>query len=267
MPLPRLHLFELEDQPWFPDLLRRGTTDYLAAIAARTKPYAAVLPAIAKMLEERRGTRIRDYCSGAGGPWPRLLAAVSTTVPGVRLELSDAYPNADALTHFPAGTPVTYRDTPLSPTDLWPAGATLVTMFAAFHHFPPGDAQQILRRANESQTPIAIFEVTQRSVRALVLMCIVPIAVLLLTPAIRPFRWWRLLFTYLIPIIPIAVWWDGIVSCLRTYRPDEMMALAEGTPETEMAWQAGEWNTPGQPLPVTYLIGTPTGDVATNVSA
>jgi hypothetical protein len=257
MPLPRLQLFELEDQRWFPDLLRRGLTDYLMAIALRTRPYAPVLPALERLVTSEPAPLIRDFCSGAGGPWLDLLPALVTAVPGVRLELTDAYPNADALMRFPVNAPVEYRSTPLSATNEWPPNASLATFFAAFHHFPPNEARDILRAASSTRTPIAIFEVTHRSVKALVLMCVVPIAVLLLTPTIRPFRWWRVAFTYMIPVLPLAVWWDGVVSCWRTYRPDELLALADEVNDSGMQWRAGEWRTPGQPLPVTYLIGTP----------
>lgn len=258
MPPPRLQLFELEDQRWFPDLLRRGLTEYLMAIAARTRPYAAVLPSLNSAVASVNAPLIRDYCSGAGGPWLGLLPALTAVAPDVRLELTDAFPNTDALLRFPIGAPISYRSAPLSATDAWPADASLATFFASFHHFPPSQARKILRQASVTQTPIAVFEGTHRSITALLLMCLVPIAVLVLTPTIRPLKWWRILLTYLIPVIPLAVWFDGVVSCLRTYRPDELLALAASIPDSGMDWRAGEWRTAGQPLPVTYLIGTPT---------
>jgi len=45
----------------------------------------------------------------------------------------------------------------------------------------------------------------------------VPLAVLALMPLARPFRWAYLVFTYLIPLLPLIVLWDGIVSMLRIY--------------------------------------------------
>lgn len=257
MRLPRLHLFELEDQPWFPDLLRRGLTDYLAALSTRTAPYAAVVPALTQLLAGQPMPQIRDYCSGAGGPWRELLPALTAAAPKLRLELSDAYPNVAALAHFPADAPVSYRATPLRATDVWPDDSTLATFFSSFHHFRPAEAREILQQASDTQTPIAIFEVTQRSIAAFGVMCLVPIAVLLLTPTVRPFRWWRTLFTYVMPVLPLAVLWDGIVSCWRTYRPDELLGLAATIPDAGMSWRAGEWRAVGQPLPVTYLICTP----------
>ena len=90
MRLPRLQLFELEDQPWLPHLLRCRITDYLAAITERTRPYAAVLPALTASVAQAPDPLIRDFCSGGGGPWPALLPALASAVPGGRLELTDA---------------------------------------------------------------------------------------------------------------------------------------------------------------------------------
>ena len=57
---------------------------------------------------------------------------------------------------------------------------------------------------------------------------LVPLAVLVLTPAVRPFRWSRLFWTYLVPVLPPPILFDGVVSCLRVYTPEEMLAMAGG---------------------------------------
>jgi hypothetical protein len=75
------------------------------------------------------------------------------------------------------------------------------------------------------------------------------------TPWIRPFRWSRLLWTYLVPIIPLAMLFDGVVSCLRTYRPEELRAMVEKLTGREYGWEMGELST-GR-APITYLIGYP----------
>jgi hypothetical protein len=258
MALPRLHLFELEDQSWFPHVLRRGMTDYLAEVTARANPYGAATAPLAALIASVHATQIRDFCSGGAGPWPQLLSQLDSASGGVQLELTDAYPNADALTRFAPGSRVEYRRVALRATDPWPADTQLATFFSAFHHFRPDDARRILQNACDARASVAVFEATHRSVKAIVAMGIVPIVVLLITPLIRPFRWWRLVFTYLLPIIPLAVWWDGVASCWRTYHPDEMLALAASLQDTGiMQWRAGELRAPGQPLPVTFLIGSP----------
>ncbi|MFK7798226.1 MAG: hypothetical protein AB8E82_12285, partial [Aureispira sp.] len=76
------------------------------------------------------------------------------------------------------------------------------------------------------------------------------------TPFIRPFSLLRLLFTYLIPIIPICVWWDGIVSAFRTYSVAEMQDLVQAlNNSTSYDWDIGEKK--GKLNKILYLIGTP----------
>src|SRR5262245_54392038 len=96
------------------------------------------------------------------------------------------------------------------------------TMFSAFHHFRPEQASAVLADAVRMRQGIGVFEGTQRRPLALLLMLLVPLAVLITTPFIRPFRWSRLLWTYLIPIVPIVALFDALVSCLRTYSIEEL---------------------------------------------
>ena len=53
------------------------------------------------------------------------------------------------------------------------------------------------------------------------MLLLTPLAVGLATPFIRPFRWSRLFWTYVIPLVPLTCWWDGVVSQLRAYTPAE----------------------------------------------
>ena len=103
---------------------------------------------------------------------------------------------------------------------------------------------------------IAVFESTARTTLCLILMLLVPHVVWLVTPFIRPFRWSRLLLTYLFPVIPTVAFIDGVVSCLRTYTPDELRELAKSVDgATGYDWTAG--HAGGGPIPMTYLVGTP----------
>ena len=75
------------------------------------------------------------------------------------------------------------------------------------------------------------------------------------TPLIRPFRWSRLLWTYLIPIIPLVLLFDGVVSCLRTYRPQELREIVENLTAIAYQWEMGEHSGASGKLAITYLIG------------
>jgi hypothetical protein len=84
------------------------------------------------------------------------------------------------------------------------------------------------------------------------------LAVFIATPFVKPFRFSRLLFTYLLPLMPLCILWDGIVSCLRVYSPDELRTLVAQLGNTDYDWDIG--TTRVGPGVATYLIGTPAHD-------
>jgi hypothetical protein len=72
----RLHLFEWEDQPWFPDFLRSAMTKYLAAaygIIPFPKRWANCL---SKLMSRDVTTEIVDLGSGSGGPIAHVVKKV-----------------------------------------------------------------------------------------------------------------------------------------------------------------------------------------------
>ena len=131
------------------------------------------------------------------------------------------------------------------------------TIFAGFHHFRPDDARDILRDARDQGQPICIFEATRRQPLAILLTALVPLLVLLVTPRVRPLRWSQLIFTYLIPVLPFIIAWDGLVSHLRTYSVAEMKTLAADLETEEYGWRAGELTILGLPYPLPFLTGYP----------
>jgi hypothetical protein len=176
----------------------------------------------------------------------------------VTVRLTDKYPNLAALeraasrvdgVHFAPG-PV---DAMNVPADL----AGFRTLFTGLHHFRPRDAAAILAAAVRDRRGIAAFEFTARSAVAVGLMLLVPLVVWLLTPFIRPFRWSRLFWTYLVPVVPFAVLFDGAVSCLRTYTPAELRGMIAEIGGGDYVWEVGADRTPGTPVLITYLIGVP----------
>jgi hypothetical protein len=133
--------------------------------------------------------------------------------------------------------------------------AGLRTMCNSLHHFAPQDAYAILASAVTAGEPIAIFEVSERSWRGVFSVLLLPPLLWLITPFIRPLTWWRLLFTYLIPLAPLIIMWDALVSALRIYTPDELRAMGEGLPGPTYLWEADRiWH---RGFPITYLFGYP----------
>ena len=65
--MSRIHLFEFEDQQWFPPFLRDYGTDFLQFLSNKTKMYKPVISVIEKGLEKSRIDQIIDLASGGGG--------------------------------------------------------------------------------------------------------------------------------------------------------------------------------------------------------
>ena len=263
MILPRLHLIELEDQPWWPRSLRDAMTDYLQAVIAWFDPYRPSAPLLAAALMRAGTAQVVDLGSGGGGPWFELGQRLA--VLGVKIDsitLTDAFPNAAAFARVERHTGGRVRGN-LEPVDATAVPPTLRgfrTMFTALHHFPPAAAQAILADAIRHRQGIAVFEMTTRSILDVVGMPLFAALLFFVTPWIRPFRWSRLIWTYLVPVIPLAVLIDAVVSSLRSYTPRELLALAEACQEGGAAayrWDAGVVCSPLAAAPVTFLIGTP----------
>src|SRR5262245_3279865 len=94
-----------------------------------------------------------------------------------------------------------------------------------------------------------------RSVFAFIGIGIGTVMVFLAAPFLKPFRVSRLLLTYLVPFVPLCLVWDGIVSCLRVYAPEELRILVAQLDAQDYEWDIG--TTRVGPGVATYLIGIP----------
>ena len=233
----RRHLFEIHDQPWCPPSLRDALTDFLQFTINLGRTYAAVVPLLRDAILRSGATSVLDLCSGAGGPWKTIGAGIPVPV-----RLSDKFPNrAVSLT----------VDATAVPPDL----PGFRTIFTAFHHFRPPEARAIIADAVHQGQGIGVFEISRRAPAQIALIALTWFAVLVFVPFIRPFRWSRLAWTYLPPVLPLVGAFDGVVSCLRTYSPAELRELLHGLDSYD--WQVGETRSAGSPLVVTYLVGVP----------
>jgi hypothetical protein len=252
----RIHLFEFEDLSWFPSFLRNFGTDFLQFLSNKTKMYKPIIPIIKKGLEKSGKNQIIDLGSGGGGGLIWLNSELTKDIPNLKITLTDYYPNISAFkfTKKKADNfefvekPVDARNVPAELNGLR-------TQFLSFHHFRPDDAKQILQNAINSNRSIAIFEAQERSIPSILAMMFSPISVLLTTPFIQPFKPGRIIFTYLIPIVPLFVWWDGIVSSLRTYSVKEMNELI-GTLNGKENYDWEVKKVKSGPSVVLYLLGT-----------
>ena len=257
MPLPRLQLVELEDLTWFPHTIRDLATDYLLFMETRFALHKPVVPLLRTMLENSKTSCIVDLCTGAGGPVLAIYEALAADEIHVQFTLTDKFPNITAFqrlsSKYPSG--IRYIAGPVDATNVPKNLVGLRTMFNAFHHFAPRSARLVLESAVQARQPVGIFEIPERSLLMMVPFLFTPIFVALATPFIRPFRWKRLLWTYVVPLIPLTCWWDGLVSACRAYTVTEMLAMTQGFDDYD--WKADRIAVRGQAGHLTHLLGLP----------
>jgi hypothetical protein len=254
----RVQFFEIHDQPWFPSFLRDQVTGDLQTLLNIGKPYCGIVPQLREAIEQTGADRLLDLCSGAGGPWPWLADALARNGLRVCVDLSDKYPNAGARSRVKRlSTSLNYRDQSVDATRVPRELAGFRTLFTSFHHFPPPQAREILRDAVNSRQGIGVFEIPGRRPLTLLLLPLVLIADILVLPFLRPRPLAHLLWRWLIPVVPLVLLFDGIVSCLRAYSPRELRELTSGLSGDGYRWEIGCVKRGFFSLPITFLVGYP----------
>jgi hypothetical protein len=257
----RYRLFEFEDQQWFPDVIRRSMTDYLRYLLGVFHLYQPAAALVMEGVEQTGATQVVDLCSGSGGAIEQIQREIerqfSRRIPVV---LSDKFPNcaAYALLEEQTGGRIAYCEQPVDATDVPGSLKGFRTVFSAFHHFDTGTARDVIGNAVKAGEGIAVFDGGDKHIGMLLLILLVhPLVLLLGTPFFKPFRWSRIWFTYLIPLIPFCTIWDGWVSVLRLYSPGQMLQLAQaGSNGRHYVWKTGrlknKWG-----MRISYLLGYP----------
>lgn len=254
----RVQFIELHEQAWFPRSIRDEITDMLQFGLNLSNAYASAAPLLQQALDSTRSHIVIDLCSGGGGPWVGLSRKLQGNARALQISLTDKYPNLKAFEKTEAMSgDITFYPESVDATNVPLELRGFRTMFTSFHHFPREEALAILRSSVGARQGIGIFEITRRSAVTISLMFLWALTPFVFTPFVRPFRWSRLLWTYAIPIIPFVLLFDGVVSCLRTYRPQELTELTEELTGDEYQWETGEHNSAPAKMPITYLIGYP----------
>jgi hypothetical protein len=260
--MKRLHLFEWEDQRWLPTVFRDFTTDHLHYSIERGKLFVPIVPLLHRALTASGETQIVDLCSGGSGPYPGLVRRLEKDF-GLRVPvtLTDLFPNQDAIARAERESDglVRYRAEPTSafdvPTDL----AGLRTIFTALHHFRPSDVRRLFADAVAKRRPIAAFESLERNVPTMLKIgTFTFLSGILSTHRVGRLTPARAIFTYVFPLAPFFYSWDGMVSCLRTYTPDDLRQITADL-GGDYTWEVGQIDARHQfgPYKITYVIGLP----------
>lgn len=267
--MKRIALFEFEDLSWFPSWLRTCMTNLIIVLHKMLGIDEVLGYLTARVLEEKKLTKIVDLGSGSGGPMPMILEKLHNTegFEDVELLMTDLYPNKEIVKKFNQGRDkkISYSETPIDATNLASAPEGLKTMVNSFHHMPPKNARKILESAKENQQALLVYEMAENKIPLLIWGLLLPISLIILmvmtlfmTPFVKPLTWRQMVFTYLIPIIPICYAWDGQASLVRMYAFKDIEELLEGLHSDTYYWETGYGKKGNGKKLGTYLVGFPT---------
>ena len=267
----RAEMIEIQDLSWFPARFRNLATDALQILWQFSTLYDPIVPRLYAAIAAASTAipaEVLDLCSGGGGPWLRILHQLESNYGfAVNVCLTDKFPNYEAFKQIHRHkqnsrgfrSQVTFIPNSIDAVHIPAELQGFRCMFSSFHHFRPFEAVNIFRNAIENGYGIGIFELANRGPKTLLSLCFIPFLILLLTPFIRPFRCSRLLWTYVIPIVPFVICIDGLISCLRAYDLSELHQIVEQAMQasslSRYEWEMGEERN--GLLPVTYIIGHP----------
>ena len=225
---------------------------------------------IQDVLGKQKLSTIVDLGSGSGGAMPEVLKKINETAgfENVELVMTDLFPNQEVIRKFneDKNDKISYYEVPVDATEIASAPAGLKTMVNSFHHMSPKAARKILESACSNRQPLLIYEMAENKMPILIWWIILPLGLIILmimtlfmTPFVKPLTWRQLVFTYLIPIIPICYAWDGQVSMPRIYAMKDYDILLEGLHSKGYKWEKGHAKKKNGKKMGTFLIGLPMG--------
>ena len=266
--MKRIQLFEFEDFTWFPSWIRTSMTNLIIVLHKMVGTKEVLISLLNDIKKRHNFNQIVDLGSGSGGPMIPTIQAMNEKKEGqpVQLLLTDLHPNATLVQQINDSQlkNINYHSTPVDATDLTNAPKGLKTMVNSFHHIPPKAAKSILKSAQDSREPFFIYEMAENKIPLLAWWLFLPLSLVILilmtlfmTPAVRPLTWKQVVFTYLIPIIPIFYAWDGQASLVRMYTFDDIKMLLSDIETDDYTWEMAPAKKENGKTSGYYVLGLP----------
>ena len=265
--MKRVHLFEFEDYKWFPQWIRNNITKLIVVLHKMMGVEEVLAKLCSEILKDNQIDKIVDLGSGAGGAMPGVLSTLHSQygLTDTQLLLTDRYPNANTIKSLTESKlPISYNLDSVDATQLDKVPLGLRTMINSFHHMDVGNAKKIIESAQKSKQPLLIYEMAENKIPLFLWWLLLPISLIILivmvffmTPFTKPIDVRQLLFTYLIPIIPICYAWDGQASMPRMYTFDDFNELLKGVEDENYTWKKGRPKNNKGKIVGSYFLGLP----------
>lgn len=241
----RIQSFEFGDIKEVPQFYH----NYLRALMSLLYEYLHIhrlwLPMIRKFSQQNKGETLLDPCAGSGHV--NLLIAkelekeedfkfylsdfMTDRAPKFAKQINEAnHPNIHYIEH--SVDLLQMKDEVEFPK----------VFINSFHHFSPDQVAKIFRDHARVKKDILILEYCRKTPLNFFSMVTGPFIGMLLFPLIVEKKdiLWSFIFVFIIPLIPLMLLWDGVISSLRTYsRMDiEKILLQEGIKDFKVEFKS-----------------------------
>lgn len=225
--MKRIKTKEIHERSWCPELFRDSLTEFLS-IVWTMGVYKQAIDKINRLVCAWKIKTIVDLCSGAGDYIPEVLKKIKSADENSEVVIykTDLYPNKRFFNT--EDKQIKYWQKSLPADKAFDQFDALFCMFSALHHFDENELLKIFSHAAKNSKGFAFFDVSQRRWWTDIIPNIfLPGMLWCVAPFLKHFSWKHFIFIYLIPIIPVIVFIDGILSRMRAYKKEELQCLAD----------------------------------------
>lgn len=225
--MKRKQLSQITNSIWFPEFLTRCIYDFMTWFVNKANAAKPFIPVIEQGLEHSDRIIVIDKKCGAG------------------FETVDNLIDKKIQRIF------------RSPNKIDSNEEGLYLSVNSFHQFSEAHAKEILQTVSNNKQPIVVVEGNNDSLwQVFGMTVIVPLTVLLTAPFVKPFRIERIIFTYLIPVLPVVTFIDGFLALFKLYSPNDLNELTASVGAKGYCWKSGKLDN-GRGGKIIYLLGYP----------
>lgn len=267
----KYHYFEIMDLKYCPKVFREVMTDTLSTLTKHAPIFDRIVPVILEVMDKSDTNEIYDLCSGTGGPWEKLFSQLKKERNNVLLTFTDLYPNTKCLEKFPDDMLpyIKYETEPVNALDVKKDFKGVRTFFGSFHHMSPKNAVKVLEDAAKKKVGIVVAESYSHSPKHL--WSTLPLQIIK-APLLFLFLWLlmamnmkgtpseivtKIIFTYLIPVIPLAMIFDTFISGARVYMQHDLDEMIKHIDEKGYKFETGTFSKKEGKSAISYVVGYP----------
>lgn len=218
---------QITNSKWFPNFLTRCVHEFMTWFVIKVNAAKPFIPLIEEGLQHaERIVVINKKCGAGFETVDRLLDE----------KIKRVFVDADNFTASEEG---------------------LYLSVNSFHQFTLDEAKDILQQIAENKQPVVVVEGNNDSLwQVFGMTVIVPLTVLLTAPFVKPFRFVRIIFTYILPVLPFVTFFDGFMALFKLYAPKDLDELTTSIKTEGYSWRTGKLDN-GRGGKIIYLIGYP----------